>query len=217
MTQYSRRHSREHLIYEAEQMKELMRTDLIEVGYMYEGRWKHIGQTYAQQNMLPNDYKLNGFLYEPSKAKFAYYLKDSIVIVAIFTVLISSLLSVFWYFNRQLRKKAKWLNTVLNHAPSALIILDNNGKVLRKELGKIIFSNEEEKKKLLKDDNTVHLAPAIIAKIKNVNAIGLVKNINQLPSNITKDCLRVPSTNSPKINPIITGTTEKPYLLINVS
>ena len=57
-------------------------------------------------------------------------------------------------------------------------------------------------------------AKAIKDKIKNVKAIGLVKNINQFPSNITNDCLRVPSTNSPSINPIITGTTEKPYLLI---
>ena len=51
-------------------------------------------------------------------------------------------------------------------------------------------------------------------KIKKVTTIGLDKNINQFPSNITNDCLRVPSTNSPNINPIITGTTEKPYLLI---
>jgi hypothetical protein len=55
---------------------------------------------------------------------------------------------------------------------------------------------------------------AIKAKIKNVKAIGLLKNINQFPSNITSDCLKVPSTNSPKIKPIITGTTENPYLLI---
>ena len=51
-------------------------------------------------------------------------------------------------------------------------------------------------------------------KIKKVTTIGLDKNINQFPSNITNDCLSVPSTNSPNINPIITGTTEKPYLLI---
>ena len=55
---------------------------------------------------------------------------------------------------------------------------------------------------------------AIIDKTKKVTTIGLVKNINQFPSKITNDCLKVPSTNSPKINPIITGTTEKPYLLI---
>ena len=41
-------------------------------------------------------------------------------------------------------------------------------------------------------------------------SIGLVKKRNQFPSNITNDCLKVPSTNSPNINPIITGTTEKP-------
>ena len=47
-------------------------------------------------------------------------------------------------------------------------------------------------------------------KIKKVNAIGRVKNISQFPSNITKDCLSVPSTSSHKINPIITGTMENP-------
>ena len=57
-------------------------------------------------------------------------------------------------------------------------------------------------------------ASAIKDKIKNDKAIGLVKNISQFPSNITIDCLKVPSTSSPKINPIMTGTTEKPYLLI---
>ena len=51
-------------------------------------------------------------------------------------------------------------------------------------------------------------------KIKKVTTIGLDKNINQFPSNITNDCLRVPSTNSPNIKPIITGTTENPYLLM---
>ena len=40
--------------------------------------------------------------------------------------------------------------------------------------------------------------------------MGLVRNKSQLPSKITNDCLKVPSTNSPKINPMITGTTEKP-------
>tara|TARA_R110001592_G_scaffold296139_2_gene566482 strand:- start:11658 stop:13625 length:1968 start_codon:yes stop_codon:yes gene_type:complete len=130
LTKYSQRHSREHLIFESEKMRELLRTDLIELGYMYEGRWKHIGQTYAQQNMLPNDYNIDGFLYEPSKVKLAYRLKDGITIAAIFTVFISSLLGLFWYFNRQLRKKTRWLNSVFNHAPSALIILDGNGRIL---------------------------------------------------------------------------------------
>ena len=54
----------------------------------------------------------------------------------------------------------------------------------------------------------------MIDNIKKVTTIGLVRNMNQFPSKITNDCLKVPSTNSPKINPIITGTKEKPNLLI---
>ena len=131
LTQYSQRHTREHLLFEAEKMKELIRSDLIEVGYMYEGRWKHIGQTYAQQNMLPIDYNLDGFLYESNEAKFAYQLKEGLVVASIFILFVTSLIVLFWYFNRLLRKKAKWLNTVLSNAPSALIIFDNVGHILR--------------------------------------------------------------------------------------
>ena len=50
--------------------------------------------------------------------------------------------------------------------------------------------------------------------MKNVNAIGLVKNINQFPSNITNDCLNVPSTNSPKINPIVTDKYKSDFNII---
>ncbi len=131
LSEYSERHSREHLRYEAEQMKALMRPDIVEVGYMYEGRWRHIGQTYAQQNMLPNDYQLDGFLYEPNKVKFESRFKESVTIATILILSISALLGLFWYFNQQLRKKASWLNAVFNHAPSALMILDGNGKILR--------------------------------------------------------------------------------------
>lgn len=129
--QYSQRHSPEHLAFEAEQMQDLMRPDLVEVGYMYEGRWKHIGQIYAQQNMLPDDYKLDGFLYEPSTEKFAYLVKDWISIASLVAVFMCSLIALFWYFNRALKRKAKWLNAILNNAPSSLIVLDQDAKVLR--------------------------------------------------------------------------------------
>ena len=43
----------------------------------------------------------------------------------------------------------------------------------------------------------------ITANIKKNTAIGLVKNLNQFPSKITNDCLKVLSTNSSKIIPII--------------
>ena len=47
-------------------MTALMRTDLIEIGYMNRGRWRHIADTYADLGLLPRDYSLDGFLYEPN-------------------------------------------------------------------------------------------------------------------------------------------------------
>ena len=57
--------SREFLRFEAERMAALMRTDLIEVGYMHRGRWQHMADTYAEIGLLPRDYRLDGLLYEP--------------------------------------------------------------------------------------------------------------------------------------------------------
>ncbi|SFL82316.1 GGDEF domain-containing protein [Rugamonas rubra] len=58
-------HSREFYLYEAAAMKPLMRTDLIEVGYMNPVRWLHIADTYADLGLLPRGFSLRGFLYQP--------------------------------------------------------------------------------------------------------------------------------------------------------
>ena len=54
------------LRYEAQRMLALLRPDLIEVGYMHVGRWRHIANTYADLGLLPRDFSLKGFLYDPN-------------------------------------------------------------------------------------------------------------------------------------------------------
>lgn len=66
VSQYSSRHPRDFYLFEAQRMVALLRPDLIEVGYMSRGRWQHIANTYADLGLLPRDYKLDGFIYEPA-------------------------------------------------------------------------------------------------------------------------------------------------------
>ncbi|AMC35571.1 GGDEF domain-containing protein [Janthinobacterium sp. B9-8] len=66
LRKYSKHKSQAQLEFEAAQMIALMRTDLIAVGYMNPGRWRHIADTYAEIGMLPNHFSLDGFLYEAS-------------------------------------------------------------------------------------------------------------------------------------------------------
>ena len=44
---YSTRHSREHLLFEAERMRPLIEPALVELGHMSPARWRRIGDTYA--------------------------------------------------------------------------------------------------------------------------------------------------------------------------
>ncbi|RKT60448.1 signal transduction histidine kinase [Azonexus fungiphilus] len=64
VARYSTRHPRDFYLHEAQRMAALLRTDLIEVGYMNPGRWRHIADTYAGLGLLPADYPLDGFLYD---------------------------------------------------------------------------------------------------------------------------------------------------------
>ncbi len=66
LSQYSQRKSREYLLFEAKQMKELIQPNLIEIGYMNLGRWRSIADTYADLGMLPRDVSLDGFIYDPA-------------------------------------------------------------------------------------------------------------------------------------------------------
>jgi len=128
---YSQRHTKAHLRFEYEQMKKLIRPDLIEIGYMYPGRWQHIGQTYAQLNMLPNDFKIDDFLFNPDLIRLRYLMKDGLTIALIFSIVVFTLIALLWRFNFRLKKKALWLNAVFNYVPSALLVLDQDAKVLR--------------------------------------------------------------------------------------
>ncbi|MFH1496793.1 MAG: ABC transporter substrate-binding protein, partial [Verrucomicrobiota bacterium] len=65
LAKYSRRHSREHLLFEAAKTAELMHPGLIEVGHNNPGRWRHMADTYAEFGLLPRDFPLDGFLYDP--------------------------------------------------------------------------------------------------------------------------------------------------------
>ncbi len=58
--------SRAHLLFEAEQIRELTRPDIVEPGYMSVGRWHHVVEVYASQHKMPADFDLAGFLYDPA-------------------------------------------------------------------------------------------------------------------------------------------------------
>lgn len=59
--------SLEHLRFEADQIRELTRPDIVEAGYMSPGRWRHVVAVYASQKLMPGDFDVEPFLYAPDR------------------------------------------------------------------------------------------------------------------------------------------------------
>ena len=66
LEKYDPKISEAFMEYEYQQMKRLIYPDLVEIGYMNQGRWKSIGDTFVRLGMLEPHYSLNGFLYDPT-------------------------------------------------------------------------------------------------------------------------------------------------------
>jgi len=56
---------REALAYQARRLRELMQPDLVEIGYMYPGRWQHAAEAFADAELLPRDFAVAPMLYQP--------------------------------------------------------------------------------------------------------------------------------------------------------
>nr|WP_155468644.1 EAL domain-containing protein [Pseudoduganella buxea] len=63
LAKYTRKHDRQHLLYEARQMVPLVQPVLVEVGYMNPDRWQHIADVYTALGQVPRGASFNGFLY----------------------------------------------------------------------------------------------------------------------------------------------------------
>ncbi len=69
---YPNSHSREHLMFEAQQTSALLEQRLIELGYSNPARWRAIADTYANLGMMPAGFPLEGFLYQPPPSTLAW-------------------------------------------------------------------------------------------------------------------------------------------------
>lgn len=71
LARYSQEKSLEHLLFEADAMRGLIRPELVEIGYMSAARWRHIADTYVQLGLMGPHYSLKGFLYDELQEEMA--------------------------------------------------------------------------------------------------------------------------------------------------
>ncbi len=143
LARYGRRKTREHLLYEAEEMRRLMHPQLVEIGHMNPGRWEHVAATYAELRMLPAKYSLDGFLFRPApRTDWAPLYKIGIagaIVLLIAGVVVVVLIRLNLRLSREvierrqiqdeLRRSEQRFRTLVESAPLAMVTWDKQHHV----------------------------------------------------------------------------------------
>ena len=103
LAKYPNQNTRDYYLFEARQMVPMFRSDIIELGYMNPGRWRHIADTYADLGLLPHDFPLTGFLYNAKAERDLKWLILSVLLLSIVS-------AIAFYIYRNNRRLAEALD-----------------------------------------------------------------------------------------------------------
>ncbi|MBK1694763.1 PAS domain S-box protein [Chromatium weissei] len=166
---YSQRHSIAHLQFEAQAMHDLMQPELIDPGYMNIGRWQHIVQTYYYLGLLPEHFDVTKLLYIPNSDLDIAQLKIKFYYSAAVLLVLTLIIVVLFYFYRRIKVSEARLNTMFNHAPLVLIILNDENQILK-------WNFEAEKTFLWKANEVIGKDVLLVVPFKEQDAVRKVFN-----------------------------------------
>lgn len=129
-----RQYNKEFFHYEAAQTSYLLSRELIAIGYMNPGRWRHIADTYAELGMLPANFALDGFLYEANpdvNLRWFYFwglltllLASVVGGVALYIFKVNHRLAYSLDELKRNELRLNLLSSAIEHSPTSVIITD---------------------------------------------------------------------------------------------
>ena len=111
LSRYTDKLSADFLRFEASQMRLLIVDELVGIGYMHPGRWRHIAETYAAQGMLAKDFPIEDFLYDPDSRSYLSRLSRYLVIALGIALVLGIFAGYVVRINRRLRHSQHELET----------------------------------------------------------------------------------------------------------
>ncbi|MFN2358601.1 MAG: ABC transporter substrate-binding protein, partial [Desulfotignum sp.] len=145
IAEYGVKKQTDQLSYEAETIRKMMLPELVQIGHMNPGRWRHITEVYQKLGILDDDFSLEGFLYDPGSQDDFAWLNRTFFAAIFVIVLLAAGTGFLVVFNRRLRSEVQdrkqaeeeiirrelTLNKIFDVLPIGLWFADKNGKLLR--------------------------------------------------------------------------------------
>ncbi|MDY0151940.1 MAG: ABC transporter substrate-binding protein [Candidatus Cloacimonas sp.] len=104
---YSKRHSLDHLRFEAEETDKLIAGDVVEIGYTNPGRWESIIKSYVKLGIVNNSLSVQGLLYADYKKNPFVIPWKLMLVLSLSLVFALALVLFFYHISRNLKKEIK--------------------------------------------------------------------------------------------------------------
>lgn len=132
--------TRDHLQFEAAEMRKLIFPDLIEIGHMNPGRWQHMADTFVDAGLVKAGYSLDGFIYDPAPRPVPAWITPTLV--GLLCILGAALLGSL-YLHRLNRRLASTRLTLKESEERYKALSDaSNGGIFIHERGIILECNK---------------------------------------------------------------------------
>ncbi len=128
--------SRDHLRFEAEEMRKLILPTLIEIGHMNPERWLHMADTFVRSGLVEDIRHFDGFLYDEKADPIPVWVMPTLAVALLLVFSISSITFYLHRFNRQMTVAQDTLREsearfkALSDATYGGIIIHQNGTIL---------------------------------------------------------------------------------------
>ncbi|MFT5699410.1 MAG: PAS domain S-box-containing protein [Desulforhopalus sp.] len=174
LAEYSPANSREHLLFEANAMRELILPDLVEIGHISVHRIERIAQLYADLGLVPDTNSVKGFIYDPVENNT--YIRKVIFVFSVILIIASVLGVTLLIFNSRLKKRVaeqteklrssnSLLKAVIEGTTDAIFLKNLKGQYLLANSSTLKAIGKAEHEVIGKDDS--ELFPATSAMVIN--------------------------------------------------
>lgn len=104
-TRNSQGKSRDHLAFEAARLRQMIRPELVEPGYMSHARWRHVRDVFASVGRLPADYDFAGFLDMPDRRTLPGWVPGVLAALAVGMIVTALVVAKVQAMNRGLKRE----------------------------------------------------------------------------------------------------------------
>jgi len=105
--EYNSNKTREHLQFEADAIRKIILPEIIDMGHVNPHRIERIAQTYAAHNLVPSQFSLEGFIYDPSPVSNTKFIRRLLIGFFIFVAMAVMCGVILIIFNKRLKKKVE--------------------------------------------------------------------------------------------------------------